>query len=402
MSAEPVQLVRLDSYLAAPPRNGYSPVESAEWTGVKMLGLGCLTSEGFTPRQLKNAPFNVSEKHAAILHGGDILMSRANTRDLVGLAGKYSPIGAPCIYPDLMMRLRTARNCIPEFLELVLRARPTRQAIQNLAQGTSESMVKISTAAVRSLMIPHFRLEEQRHIVEILDSVSESGRAADAEVVKLKRVREVLAEQLAQHDYTRMEDIIVDGPRNGIYKPESQYAHAGVPIVRINSFMGGPSDLTRGLLRVQVSGSELRRYGISVGDVLINRVNTPGLVGKATAVVGLNEPTVFESNIMRCRVDASKLHPKIVEAWLSGSMARSHFAARTKPAVSQASINRSDVFSCPVPKMNSGEQAEFLDRLAAVDSVISESCARVAKVRILGKGIAADLLGGRVPVGAWA
>ncbi|MFI0759316.1 hypothetical protein ACH4PX_18220 [Streptomyces anulatus] len=189
MSAEPGGFVRLDHYLAAPPRNGYSPVESAHWTGVQMLGLGCLTPDGFEPRQLKNAPSHVSGEHSATLLDGDILMSRANTRDLVGLAGRYRDVGTPCIYPDLMMRLRGKENCLPEFLELILRASFVRQQIQNFAQGTSESMVKISAGAVRSLIVPDFPLTGQRWIVDILDSITESERVVEAAIAKLRTLR---------------------------------------------------------------------------------------------------------------------------------------------------------------------------------------------------------------------
>ena len=37
---------------------------------------------------------------------GDLLISRSNTADLVGHAAIYSGDPDPCIYPDLLMRLR--------------------------------------------------------------------------------------------------------------------------------------------------------------------------------------------------------------------------------------------------------------------------------------------------------
>lgn len=48
----------LGEFLAVKPRNGFSPTEIEPWTGVVVLGLGCLTSDGFVPRQLKNIPAN--------------------------------------------------------------------------------------------------------------------------------------------------------------------------------------------------------------------------------------------------------------------------------------------------------------------------------------------------------
>lgn len=183
------EMVALSHYLAEPPRNGFSPVESVDWTGMRLLGLGCLTPDGFFPKQLKNAPAGIPLSHPAVLQDGDLLMGRANTRDLVGLVGRYRDVGSPCIYPDLMMRLRTAANCLPDFLEILLRSPSVRLLIKRCAQGTSESMVKISTEMVQSLRVPLLDLEEQRRVIRFLDVVTEAEKAAEAEIVKLRAMR---------------------------------------------------------------------------------------------------------------------------------------------------------------------------------------------------------------------
>ena len=111
----------LDTWLNGKPRNGYSPQEASEWTGIQMLGLGCLTNEGFEPTQLKPAPRGDSRLATVMLADGDLLISRSNTRDLVGLAGVYRDVGTPCTYPDLMMRLRPSSDTTSEFLQFILR-----------------------------------------------------------------------------------------------------------------------------------------------------------------------------------------------------------------------------------------------------------------------------------------
>lgn len=71
---------QLGNWLIGRPKNGYSPQETAEWTGVQMLGLGCLTTSGFLPCQLKNAPAADDSLRAALLAPGDLLISRSNRR----------------------------------------------------------------------------------------------------------------------------------------------------------------------------------------------------------------------------------------------------------------------------------------------------------------------------------
>ena len=143
----------LGRWLIGKPKNGYSPQEAGEWTGIQMLGLGCLTKDGFFPAQLKSAPTRDKNLEGALLSEGDLLISRANTRELVGLAGVYRDVGTPCTYPDLMMRLAPSEETCSEFLQLVLQSNRVRRQIQAAASGTSESMVKISGSIVMGLQI---------------------------------------------------------------------------------------------------------------------------------------------------------------------------------------------------------------------------------------------------------
>ncbi|MFE3082221.1 restriction endonuclease subunit S [Streptomyces albidoflavus] len=186
----------LPEALEGPIRNGFSPVESASWTGVQMLGLGCLTPEGFRPDQLKYAPPSISPSHSAVLVDGDLLMSRANTRELVGLVGVYKDVGTPCIYPDLMMRMHPSRKSSASFLAATLMATRARREIQSMAQGTSESMVKISAGAVKGIRIPLPSLEEQGKILSALRIVTERIESEIAEMAKLRALKQGLVDDL--------------------------------------------------------------------------------------------------------------------------------------------------------------------------------------------------------------
>lgn len=188
--------VRLAELLLENPKNGYSPKEVDYYTGTIMLGLGCLTASGFEPRQLKNAPLGDHGLARAVLSDGDLLMSRANTRDLVGLVGRFRDVGHRCVYPDLMMRLRCRDAVHEDFLELLLRAPSARRQIQALAVGTSESMVKISSAIVRALNFKIPSREEQNQILLRLSSCNEVLRAARLELDKLRTLKHGLMSDL--------------------------------------------------------------------------------------------------------------------------------------------------------------------------------------------------------------
>jgi type I restriction enzyme, S subunit len=186
----------LGEHLLNAPRNGYSPKEVEHWTGMIALGLGCLTSSGFEPRQLKNIPRGAAENARATLSDGDVLVSRANTRELVGMAGIYRSVGIECIYPDLMMRLRPGPDLLPEVLEHVLRLPEVRRRIQALSQGTSESMVKITGEVVTSLQIPLPSRGDQERLVQFSRATQVTIDQHERELAKLKKLKSALMDDL--------------------------------------------------------------------------------------------------------------------------------------------------------------------------------------------------------------
>lgn len=186
----------LEDLLAGRPRNGYSPKQVDEWTGVQMLGLGCLTEEGFEPRQLKNAPRDDSRIERALLSDGDLLVSRSNTRERVALAGIYRDVGSPCIYPDLMMRVEANSKTSNEFIELLLRHGFVRRQLTGAAQETSGSMVKINATTLLGTKVPIIDKTEQERILSRYDRAIERREAERGYNSKLQRLKTGLMQDL--------------------------------------------------------------------------------------------------------------------------------------------------------------------------------------------------------------
>ena len=166
-------VLRLGDCLREPIRNGYSPVCPKTPTGRWILHLGAVTADGFNPTALKPAPLDDARLNSATLESGDIVVSRSNTRERVGLAGMYRGEPANCFYPDLLMRVRTNRDLLPDFLELVLLSERGRAYLSSSARGTSESMVKINRTVLEAFPVQLPSLAEQREIVSAISSVQD-------------------------------------------------------------------------------------------------------------------------------------------------------------------------------------------------------------------------------------
>lgn len=186
----------LSDFLQGGPKNGYSPTEIPEWAGMYSLGLGCLTSHGFEPIQLKNVWPEAPGCRNSLLREGDLLLSRSNTREFVGLCGTYVDVGAPCIYPDLMMRIRPNRRTTAAFLETLLLSPLMRLQISSAAVGTSGSMVKLNAKSVMRLHVAVPEVQEQERILSVVRLQKKYLGTLGADREKLKELKQGLMHDL--------------------------------------------------------------------------------------------------------------------------------------------------------------------------------------------------------------
>ena len=160
-------------YLATSVRQGFSPQCEAigtdgitEWA---VLKVGCVNGGIFRPEENKRLPPEIDPRPDLAVHLGDLVVSRANTRDLVGSAAIVQGE-----YPRLMLSDKTyaialdTNRVIPEFVALVLGTPKLRQLIELEATGASHSMQNISQADILNLPIPLPTVEKQRDILESL------------------------------------------------------------------------------------------------------------------------------------------------------------------------------------------------------------------------------------------
>jgi type I restriction enzyme, S subunit len=113
-------------------------------------------------------PETVAAQYA--IRGGDVFVSRSNTRELVGLASVAEVSLDRVIYPDLLIKLEIRPEVIrSRFLAYSLRTSTSRRQIRQRAVGSSQSMVKISGERLREVAIPVPSLAIQDAVLEELD-----------------------------------------------------------------------------------------------------------------------------------------------------------------------------------------------------------------------------------------
>ena len=175
--------------------------------------------------------------------------------------------------------------------------------------------------------------------------------------------------------WTSLGALIVDGPQNGIYVPKSQYGE-GTPILRIDDYQVDWSRSASELQRVKLSVDDRARFGLSLGDLVLNRVNSPSHLGKTLAVEARHLPAVFESNMMRF-TPSGALSSRFLHFYLSSAQGKERLTAGAKWAVNQASINQQDVRNTAVPLPPESEQVRLV---AEIDRLLSAAAVAAATV----------------------
>ena len=156
-----------------------------------VLKLGAASKGQFYPEDNK-ALDEIPEGVIPITPGlGDLLLSRANTPDLVGEVCVVREDYPKRIIPDLLYRLRLRADTNAEFVCWFLLSRSGRSQIECDARGSSGSMVKLGQGHVRAWSIPFPPLPEQCAIAAYLDE--ETARLDDL-VAKVETAIERLQE----------------------------------------------------------------------------------------------------------------------------------------------------------------------------------------------------------------
>ncbi|MBQ1026503.1 restriction endonuclease subunit S [Micromonospora sp. C95] len=164
------------------------PADAGEW-GV--LKLSSVKRGQFYPHENKRLTSGAALARYEVREG-DLLVTRANTPDLVGDVAVARGDVAKRLLPDLVYRLRLSEVVQPDFVAEVLLGGRVRGLIEATARGSSQSMVKLRGEDIRSWPIPKAGIGAQSEFVRRMRLESERVQAL-AEAIG--RQQQVIAER---------------------------------------------------------------------------------------------------------------------------------------------------------------------------------------------------------------
>lgn len=130
-----------------------------------VLKVSAISWSEFNPNEAKALPSDFEPPPAHIVRKGDFLLSRSNTKELVGAAVIVKDDHPKLVLSDKSLRLVLDPNAaVPEYVLLCLRLREARSYIEANASGASSSMRNLSQDKIRGIPLPLPQLEVQKRI----------------------------------------------------------------------------------------------------------------------------------------------------------------------------------------------------------------------------------------------
>ena len=183
----------------------------------------------------------------------------------------------------------------------------------------------------------------------------------------------------------------VHGMTNGIYKPAKYYAEDGIICLRMYNIADGKINFEK-VKRMILTEAEVTQYALETGDLLVNRVNSRELVGKAAVIPVLTEPVIFESKNIRVKFIDTSIDSKYVSIFFQTREVRTVFEGDAKQTCGQASISQPQIGNLALPLPPLAEQKRIVAKVDQLMALCDELEARLAQAQEDSESLAASIV----------
>jgi type I restriction enzyme S subunit len=348
----------------------------SDWGALKTTAI---QDGAYLPQHNKRLPDSLDPKERLEVQPGDLLMTCAGPRVRCGVACLVRETPAKRFISGKMYRFRANDHLIdPRLLEAFLRTPETKNQIDAMKTGISESGMNITHERFSQLVVPLAPRSEQKRIANKLDSVLTRVDAVNTRLARvapiLKRFRQSV---LAAATSGRLTDDWRGNSQTGWSKlraeeacakvqsggtPKDGFLEKGIPFLKVYNIVDQKVAFAYKpqYVSAEVHSTALRKSQVQPGDVLMNIVGPP--LGKVAIVP-------FEHSAWNINQALTVFRPSehVSSHWIyfvlcEGAPIR-EVLNRTKGSVGQINISLSQcrAFELPVPSME--EQAEIVRRV---------------------------------------
>lgn len=291
-----------------------------------------------------------------LLRAGDILVSSANSWNLVGKCCWVPGLPYQATFGGFTSVLRVdPERASPRYVYHWFSMDRTQQLARSFGQQTT-NISNLNQSRCLELEIPLPPLDEQRRISAIMDK-------ADALRRKRKRAIE-LTDALTESTFDELFGHLIAHAREGAHiralgevaeiasgitkgRKLNGEATREVPYLAVANVQDKFLDL-RVVKTIEATESEIRRYLLKRNDLLLTEGGDPDKLGRGTLWANELKESIHQNHIFRVRVTSSAVLPMYL-IWLLGSVyGKAYFLRSAKQTTGIASINKTQLSEFPV------------------------------------------------------
>lgn len=161
-----------------------------------ILKTSSVTWGGYDENQNKKMPEILTPKTKYKVKEGDVLITRAGPNSRVGVVAFVNKTRDKLIFSDKIYRLIPKENVHNRYLALALSSEFTQRHLSNYKTGMAESQTNISQKIVLALKILLPSIEEQKRIIETLNSTENVIDSLLLNLSKLEGIKTGLMQDL--------------------------------------------------------------------------------------------------------------------------------------------------------------------------------------------------------------
>jgi len=343
----------------------------------------------------KNLPL-VSEEDkkrlkSYLLEEGDIVFSRVGSVDRNSLIG---PNENGWLFSGRLLRIRFDKEqSTPKFYNIFFQKEESKQKVRSIAVG--QTMPSINTEILKSIEIKFPTLPEQTKIATFLTAVDEKLIQLKKKKTFLEQYKKGVMQKLFSQELRFKDNNNQDFPdwqektlgdvasiRSGLSKNQNGNTD-GIKVTRIETISDGTINTERiGYIDMNVG---LEEYKLLKGDILFSNINSVSHIGK-TAIAFCDLDLYHGMNLLCIRTRKS-FDSFFLFYYLNLESIRCYFKSVCNQAVSQASINQTELAKTILTTPSLPEQQKIAKLLLSIDDKIDYCGKQIVRMESWKKGL---------------
>jgi type I restriction enzyme, S subunit len=292
------------------------------------------------------------------------------------------------------------------FLLFKLRSQDVRELLRVTVRG-STGLQNINLRALSRFKFELPGISEQRRIAEILDALDDQIEGTERVIAKLQLTGDGLLSDLLSGRTSRSARAPLDNIPKGwavtqcrelcreitvgiVIRPVQYYRETGIPMLRSANVRSGQIVLDDLKFMSPSDHHRMSKTSVKPGDLVTVRTGYPG----ATAVIPIELPEANCIDIIVSR-PGPRVVPEYLALWINSEFGKGQ-VLKVQGGLAQQHFNVSEMNSLRVALPPRPEQLKIVEVWAEHEARINAEIKVVEKLRLLKKGLEADLLTGRV------